>query len=337
LKVLPILLAIMLLPAFVWWSNLHYQQNLHPLLTQAAREALAAPEFSQVRVSIDYLDAHLDGKVATPLLRFDAERLVDQVPGLTVLRGDNRLIVPAQLSISRQQGQLAAAGLLPRGSEDGLGQLLADPGQVITDEVAYHAHASSPIELDNPLLGALVTSFFAVAGDRGFRFDGTRVQLWGDATRAMGDEWSTAIGAIFPGLEFESNLNLYPSRYQLPDYRPVAKLPPDLYLSLSRSLQESPICFADEGVELAQEEGKRLAKLAERLSEASPALPLAIGGYSGASGDAETALERAEKVKAALIKAGMESEQLEIHPFDADASLPTPQRNRDNCVEIVII
>ncbi len=342
MKALPILLAILLLPAFVWWSDLHYQRNLHPRLAAAAERALASPDFAGVRVTVDYLDARLEGTVATPLRRFDAERLIDGIPGLRVRPRDNRLTAPAHLDIRREMGSLHVSGLLPKGEEAALYGLFDVNTRLTLDEVAYHSHVSSPLALGDPELKGLLAEFFALSGDRGFAFDAAAIRLHGSATRELEGQWGDRIATFAPTLDIDSQLTLYPSRFHLPGYRASAPITIDTYVSLSRLLEKPLICFDAVDANLPQGQSTHLSQLAEQLVEASPRLPLAIGGYVNASAaqgseEAQAALARAARVREALVEAGMNGDNLEIHRFDASPHLPDAPRNTENCVEIVII
>ena len=332
MKFLPITLAILLLPAFVWLGDWHYRYNLRPELMASAQQVLLDAGLTGVDVTVDYLDATLEGVVDSPLQRFEAERLVNNLPGLRVLDGFNLIRMPASLTLVRLDGQLNASGIMPEGSRDLLVELLKAPASSIRD-VSYHDFAFSNIELENPQLHSLIDSFFALPGDSILQLDATGLRLEGNATKQLEQQWIASASEMGLTLRADSDLTLFPSIYHLPDYLPVSDPEQKIAPQLARELRELGISFSAGSSKVDSQQREKVDKLVKLLKSAPKQFEFVIGTH----GVGEDGL--AEKVRKLLIDARFDKKRVKVVQFGPSSrSLKQNQQQAspESLVEVLV-
>lgn len=107
---IPILL--LSLPVLLIAHRQQYSMSLQGPLYVSAGTALSAPEFAQVKPSLNYMDVTLKGVVADLATRDKARKLVDDLHGLRCRPQDNLIQVTARLSGKLTGNKLAISGWL---------------------------------------------------------------------------------------------------------------------------------------------------------------------------------------------------------------------------------
>ncbi len=321
---LPVVGAVLLLPLFIWWGERHYQQNLHGALLESLEQGLAAPEFAGVEARLDYFVVTLEGMVATPLLRFDVERMVNALPGLRLKPDANRVVIPMSLVLSRKRDgdPLVAEGLVTPQTEGALVRLLQRlDGRM--EAVAYHSHVMPGLDLSRAELGQLLEEFFSLPGERRFSFEGGRMRLEGSASSELRGRWQRLASALGESVEVElaltRNEDLALPLPMMVEAGRVIELEPRV---LSQALSGLAIFFEHGAVEPSSEEREKIPRLVELLEAAGAQASFVIGGHADATGNAAVnrriSLRRAERVKALLVEAGLSPERFEVVSFGAE-------------------
>lgn len=309
MKALPPLLALLLLPLFIYWADWHYHQQLGPELLGQARARLAAPEFAEVRVSLDYLNARLEGRVAAPLQSFNAERLVAAIPGLRIADGDNQLRVAGSLTLARQNGWPLALGLLPETQREVMAGL-AKRLDLITKDLSFHPQVEGALPLAQARLADLLESFFAVPGNRFVEFTADRIHLRGNATPAQRRQWAASLEQIAPGDQLDLELMLYPSVYHLPGYAVQSPLPSEQVLRLQRELRRLQM-------DASRPLEDQLPPVLSSLRGAPVEAVFVIGGHpTMASMASDLPRQWAERVRDALLAADIEAGRVQLVEFE---------------------
>jgi outer membrane protein OmpA-like peptidoglycan-associated protein len=149
MRPLPILVAILALPALVIAHRQYFLATQQGELLARVRASLADPMFSGIKkedITIDYLDISLHGWVPEPSVREEALRRVATVPGVRCREEDNHLLVTPRLNASFEGEKIALSGWLrDQGIRRDVTRWLqqARPGlEVNTDDIRLSPHVA---------------------------------------------------------------------------------------------------------------------------------------------------------------------------------------------------
>ncbi len=338
-KALAAFLAILLLVlagSFTYAHRKFYQHRFeHDLMEQAAQALKADPNFNQVGVSFDGLDARLSGVVAVPALRDQARQLVDALPGARALPVRNEIRVPSKLRFSSSgNGTAQATGWLPAGEwrdafaglfATALPQLQLDLSGVQTDPSVM-----PPTFAQSSVLPELLVGFFSVTTNGILGFENGRIHLQGkvrsetDKIRLLAS--ASRIGSL-PGewavdnyLEVVNPLPARPVVSTGTTARPTAGGPTTTSVAggndLAGILRGLPIYFDSGSTQLQAGEQAKVDQAAAAIRRLNPQARLQVLGFADPSGKAAVnqrlSLKRAEAVAARLVARGVPKRSIDV-------------------------
>jgi hypothetical protein len=112
MRLFPILIALLCVPALTLVHRYYYYQRMMVPLDVLIKQTLSGDEFAGVKASLMYLDVTLDGVVAELPSRERARKLVDSLPGVRCRAEDNHLTVPSQIEAKFEGKSLVLRGML---------------------------------------------------------------------------------------------------------------------------------------------------------------------------------------------------------------------------------
>jgi len=228
---------------------------------------------------------------------------------------------PAALSITPQAKGVEVRGYLPTPDmRVGIVQAIEKSGagrKVDATNLHVSPHLMAAPFVKGTGLVDFVRSFFATPAPGTFSIDSRNgPRLTAHATVAMESEWLRLLRPITGSMKVNMNITRVPSRYHLPGYQPVSKLPPE-WLSWIRA---QSFLFDDWSPELTAADEEKLEPLAYLMMEAGPELRVLVAGYSdplGEPGGETLRLRRANLIRQRLLDYGVPPEVVQAEGFDA--------------------
>jgi len=184
-----------------------------------------------------------------------------------------------------------------------------------------------------------VRSFFDTPAPGIFSIDsrnGPRLTAY--ATTAMESDWLRLLRPITGSMKVNLNITRVPSRFHLPGYRPVSKLPLE-WLGLIRAQR---FIFEEGSAVLLAADEEKLELLAYLMMEVGPELRVLVAGYSdplGEPGGESLRLRRANLIRERLLDYGVLPEVVQASGFDAvrePGVLTDAQRRAGRSVEFLV-
>ncbi|MFM2178809.1 MAG: OmpA family [Verrucomicrobiota bacterium] len=249
--------------------------------------------------------------------------LSEQSPMLKPIIG--ALHVPPSLEISRREGKLIAAGMVPTQElKENIQQALNQPLHGLGVDVSQLRVSSHVLEapfVSGEGIVPFLRSFYATPSPGEFSIrPGENPQLKADTTRTLESAWLGHLRAVTKGTRVEMQLTQHPSVYHFPGRRIETPLSEDVLQSVRDLINGELILFTSGSSSLAPEERARLAALVPALLSAGPVLRLIVGGHPELGRDMKSeqplALQRAEQVASYLIEQGAPSAEIRAMAFD---------------------
>jgi outer membrane protein OmpA-like peptidoglycan-associated protein len=154
----------------------------------------------------------------------------------------------------------------------------------------------------------------------------------------MESDWLRLLRPITGSMKVNLNITRVPSRFHLPGYRPVSKLPLE-WLGLIRAQR---FIFEEGSAVLLAADEEKLELLAYLMMEVGPELRVLVAGYSdplGEPGGESLRLRRANLIRERLLDYGVLPEVVQASGFDAvrePGVLTDAQRRAGRSVEFLV-
>jgi len=320
-KIITILIAIIMLPVFMWLINKHYHTYEKYNLLQRANSILAQSGFSNANASLNYLDATLTGTVNNLKEKEVAQKLVDALDGIRVRPEDNKLKIHGWLNIKRSlNNKITLSGLLPGNLNS---HLIFDYFTAAADkqQLQFEPDVLAPGLFELADSDKLVKLLFESDGARELNLKKDTLTITGDTTRDTQSSWRQFINNSLADIKHEFNTELYPSVYHLPGYRIESDLGKSQAKTLAARLKAHTIYFASGSAKIDKNEIDKINLLAQIINETDNSIKFVLGGHTDASGDASLNIrlgkERAQSVLDKLKAQKVTAERIELVSFGA--------------------
>ncbi len=222
-KLLVLILCVPILLLFGFFQTSRYVKKLKPGLTQEAQNVMQTYGVKDGKVSIDRLDATLEGVVSDVEARAEVARKVSAIGGSGALRvqdANNLLKVMGSLEMSQQGETLHVTGDVAEESP------LKSMGQKVVSEHGHLATVdnkvkASKVYVDPPFLHSApfqkwLKGYFGFQGDQGFRYsaENESLTLFGSLTKELQNTYTPEIQklAVEQGLDYVSEIKTIPSK-----------------------------------------------------------------------------------------------------------------------------
>ena len=216
-KLLVLILCVPILLLFGFFQTSRYVKKLKPGLTQKAQNVMQTYGVKDGKVSIDRLDATLEGVVSDVEARAEVARKVSAIGGSGALRvqdANNLLKVMGSLEMSQQGETLHVTGDVAEESP------LKSMGQKVVSEHGHLATVdnkvkASKVYVDPPFLHSAsfqkwLKGYFGFQGDQGFRYsaENESLTLFGSLTKELQNTYTPEIQklAVEQGLDYVSEI-----------------------------------------------------------------------------------------------------------------------------------
>lgn len=344
MRTLVILLALGLIPVFVYWQKHHYETELRFDLGTEVERALQGPEFDGVQARLDRLDVTLTGVVADFNLRESAADRVDALPGARVRAIDNRIRVTPLLRFDLPHAQGRIEGLLHSDDLEAVRAAVARRPRAQAPAIGVQGHPL--VKLLPPRQRALMVAgldeFMSLPGPRSLSLEAGQWNFDGPLTLPiLADLWERA----GPGEELEGLLyraRLYPSVYHLPGHRPDTTLDEATVAGIRDRLQGAMLPFAPDSVALDSGQNDVLQRLADAVRLSAGRARFVIGGHVDATRDGsiragmELGRRRAEVVRDALVGLGLAKGLFDVIEFGPTRLAGEPLGSKGRRVEVLL-
>lgn len=261
-------------------------------------------EAKKLRIS-NYVGAGVDGEEEiTP-----AHRLLR--PILAGLR------VPASFSIEKSNATYIIKGSLPSSEMKAavIDAVADNPGgwKIDTTALIGAPHVQQAAFTKGNALPVFLRSYFSAPTPGTFEItpDGSP-RITADATRQMEAEWLALLRGVSGAAKVDARLNIVPSVYQLPGYRPESQVVEGTLAPLMEALNHASVMFDPVTNTLPEDEAARLEALAPLMTACGPGLHLILTASGGTVHNNATGHKAScETVKARLVALGLVASQIE--------------------------
>jgi hypothetical protein len=344
MRTLVMLLALGLIPVFVFWQKHHYDTELRFDLGSAVERALQGPEFDDVKARLDGLDVTLTGVVADFDLRESAADRVDALPGARVRAIDNRIRVAPLLRFELPDAPGRIEGRLHSDDLEAVRAAVARRPRAQAPAIGVQGHPLVRIlsRRQRALVVAGLDEFMVLPGPRSLSLEAGQLSLNGPLTLPiLADLWERA----GPGEELEELLyraRLYASVYHLPGHRPDTTLDEATLADIRDRLQGAMLPFAPDSATLDSGQTARLQRLADAVRMSAGRARFVIGGHVDAIQEdsiragMELGRRRAEVVRDALVGLGLAKDLFEVIEFGPTRLAGEPLGSKGRSVEVLL-
>ena len=313
------IVAILLIPVFMWLVNAHYHKHNKYNLLQEANGVLVKNGLERANASLEYMDASLSGVVASFAEREEAQKLVDDIHGIRVRPEDNKIEVAGWLQMQkRSDGTFTSDGLLPEELSD---HVLLESLSGDDNNIEFKKNVTNPkalTQVDDNEFGELV---FGPTGKRTLELREDDIVISGDSTLNQQAAWQEYADENLSDVDLEFNTDIYASQYHMPGYKYQSSIDEAAANDLAARLKEQTIYFDSDSPDISETETDKVLELVEIINGADERVGFVAGGHADATGSAAQNMRlgkaRAQALYDELKGYGADISRIEIVSFGA--------------------
>ena len=309
MKFLIVLAALLLVPIVAKFQTKTILETSNPKSIQLVEAVLRKHGVSQPEVTMNYLDVSIGGLIETEKSAGTIAREVEAIRGLRLAK--NQLIVQGWLTITREEGEFTARGLIPSEWESELfkGQPELTHKGVQTQQTVRLPGKSAVS------WGIFIDQFFRLEGRRSLAFKGAELILTGETIPSEVANYGLRNEPLGAEIKVKNQLTLRPSRFHLKSRVLQSDIEGEPLRSLRRKLSDSLVSFEPQSIQATPHGIELLNELASLMIQTEAKVQFILGCHPH-SGNSDLARRRARSAKSILENLEVSAERLQLETFE---------------------